>query len=382
MGRSFYEFFAGGGMARLGLGSGWECLFANDFDAKKAASYRANFSGAPELRVGDIAKLTTSDLPGRADLAWASFPCQDLSLAGNGKGLNGERSGTFWAFWRLMLGLAQEGRAPKIICLENVYGLLTSHGGADFRAICEALVEGGYRVGAMLIDAALFVPQSRLRLFVVAVRNNVEFPDACVSSKPQSLFHPQALTAAYSALPLKLRSNWLWWRLPTAPMRNLAFADIVEDQPEGVEWHSREQTARLLAMMSPANLAKVQAAQMKRRRIVGALYKRTRHEDGVKHQRAEVRFDDVSGCLRTPGGGSSRQSIIVVKGEKIRTRLLSPREAARLMGLPEDYVLPERYNDAYHLAGDGVATPAVRHLAENLFGPLLAARAPKHAKAA
>jgi DNA (cytosine-5)-methyltransferase 1 len=379
---TFYEFFAGGGMARLGLGAGWECLFANDFDEKKAESYRANFGGAPELRVEDIAKLTTRDLQGQADLAWASFPCQDLSLAGNGAGLKGERSGTFWTFWHLMQGLAKEGRAPKIICLENVYGLLTSHGGADFRAICKALADGGYRVGALLIDAASFVPQSRLRLFVVAVRSDVDIPDACLSPGPQPLFHPQALTAAHSALPPAVRSNWLWWRLPAPPARNVSFADLIEDDPQGVEWHSREQTSRLLGMMSPANLAKVQAAQMKRRRIMGSLYKRTRHEDGVKHQRAEVRFDDISGCLRTPGGGSSRQTIIVVKGDKIRTRLLSPREAARLMGLPEDYVLPGRYNEAYHLAGDGVAVPIVRHLGENLFGAMLATGRSPRAKAA
>lgn len=379
MSGTFYEFFAGGGMARLGLGPDWTCLFANDFDAKKAESYRANFDGAPELRVEDIAKLSTRDLPGQADLAWASFPCQDLSLAGNGAGLKGERSGTFWDFWRLMRGLAKEGRAPKIICLENVYGLLTSHGGADFRAVCESLTDGGYRVGAMLIDAALFVPQSRMRLFIVAAKADPAGIDALMSDAPQPPFHPDALIAAHAALPISVRANWVWWRMPSPPRRNAAFSNLVDDAPAGVTWHCAADTDRLLGMMSPANLAKVQAAQIKRRKVVGALYKRTRHENGVKVQRAEVRFDDVSGCLRTPGGGSSRQTIIVVKGDKLRTRLLSPREAARLMGLPEDYILPERYNDAYHLAGDGVAVPVVRHLAENLFEAALAPRRRKKA---
>lgn len=85
---SFYEFFAGGGMARAGLGPGWQCLFANDLDPKKTACYAENW-GAVHLRVGDVAALTTADLPTGADLAWASFPCQDLSLAGSGAGLNG-----------------------------------------------------------------------------------------------------------------------------------------------------------------------------------------------------------------------------------------------------------------------------------------------------
>jgi DNA (cytosine-5)-methyltransferase 1 len=94
-------------------------------------------------------------------------------------------------------------------------------------------------------------------------------------------------------------------------------------------------------------------------------------ERGKKVQRAEVRFDDVAGCLRTPAGGSSRQVIIVVDGKKVRSRLISSKETARLMGLDEEYILPENYNEAYHLTGDGVAVHVVRHLAEQLFEPLL-----------
>ncbi|MFM7460079.1 MAG: DNA cytosine methyltransferase, partial [Burkholderiales bacterium] len=91
---TFYEFFAGGGMARAGLGARWECLFANDFSAKKAESYVANW-GAKDLLVEDVNRLTTKHLPEHADLIWGSFPCQDLSLAGAGAGLDGERSGSF-----------------------------------------------------------------------------------------------------------------------------------------------------------------------------------------------------------------------------------------------------------------------------------------------
>jgi len=106
--------------------------------------------------------------------------------------------------------------------------------------------------------------------------------------------------------------------------------------------------------------------------MVGGVYRRTRFdENGMKLQRAEVRFDDVAGCLRTPAGGSSRQTILVVDGKSIRSRLLSSRETARLMGLADDYKLPKNYNEAYHLTGDGVAVPVVRHLATHLFEPLL-----------
>ena len=156
---SFYEFFAGGGMVRAGLGAGWSCLFANDIDPKKGACYSHNW-GDSKLRLADVAELTTADLPGTADLAWASFPCQDLSLAGSGAGLRGKRSSTFWPFWRLMEALAEEGRAPTVVTLENVCGALTSHGGKDFAALSAAIVGGGYRFGALVIDAVHFVPQS------------------------------------------------------------------------------------------------------------------------------------------------------------------------------------------------------------------------------
>ena len=105
MTRTFYEFFAGGGMARAGLGSGWTCLFANDFDGRKGLTYQDNWGAGGELTVDDVREVTTARLPGHADLAWGSFPCQDLSLAGNGAGLKGERSGTFYPFWTIMKAL-------------------------------------------------------------------------------------------------------------------------------------------------------------------------------------------------------------------------------------------------------------------------------------
>jgi DNA (cytosine-5)-methyltransferase 1 len=369
---TFYEFFAGGGMARAGLGDEWECLFANDIDEKKGASYDANW-GSARLKIKDVGELKTADIPGCADLAWASFPCQDLSLAGDYVGLRGERSGTFWLFWRLMKRLAKEERAPSVIVLENVCGALTSHGGKDFAAICSALVNGGYRFGAVVMDAVRFVPQSRPRLFIVAVREDMTILESLTQVEPDPVWHPAHLVGAYDKLPQRLKEDWLWLRLPAPPSRNVTFGDIVDDDPRGVEWHTPGETRRLLSLMSPINLAKVERAKKMRRRIVGGVYKRTRvDEAGKRVQRAEIRFDDVAGCLRTPVGGSSRQSIVIVEGNKVRSRLLAPREAARLMGLPDTYKLPEKYNEAYHLVGDGVVVPVVRFLAASILESLLA----------
>lgn len=365
----FYEFFAGGGMARAGLGQGWRCLFANDFDPKKAASYAENW-GAEGLWIGDVGAIETAALPDRADLAWASFPCQDLSLAGAGAGLKGSRSGTFWPFWRLMQALNAENRKPRTIVLENVCGLLTSHNGRDFAAICEAVAAAGYWFGAMVIDARLFVPQSRPRLFIVAIDDSLAVPSRVISGEAVDRWHPARLRTSHAALPESLRRQWLWFAPPAPPKRNLHLIDVIDDDPKGVVWHETAETDRLLAMMSAVNRAKIDLVARNGGCAVGAVYKRTRIEAGGKVQRAEARFD-LAGCLRTPGGGSSRQTVVVIEDGAIRSRLISPRETARLMGLPEDYRLPERYNDACHLTGDGVAVPVVRHIAEAILEPTL-----------
>lgn len=366
-------------MAHAGLGNGWRCAFANDFDEMKAATYRANWGGET-LVCGDVAGLKVSQLPDTADLAWASFPCQDLSLAGDYRGLGHSasavmtRSGTFWLFWKLMRGLVKERRAPRLIVLENVYGTLTSHGGKDFSAIASALSGSEYRFGAVVINARLFVPQSRPRVFFVAVRQGEDIPLSLVSGEPTPTWHPAALVAAYSGMTPEARKKWIWWNIQAPAARNTVFADLIEDRPTGVEWHTPAETQHILDMMSPVNKAKVADAMKAKRRIVGGVYRRTRpDENGIKRQRAEVRFDNVAGCLRTPAGGSSRQTILLIEGKKVRSRLLSPREAARLMGLDDTYKLPTRYNDAYHVAGDGVCVPVVRHLATTILEPIIAA---------
>jgi len=370
--RNFYEFFAGGGMVRAGLGAGWECLFSNDFDHKKARVYRENWGHGPELKVENISSLKTTDLPAQANLAWASFPCQDLSLAGAGAGLKGERSGTFWPFRDLIKGLIAEQRAPEIIVLENVCGTMTSHGGKDFATICAALCGGGYAVGAVVIDAILFVPQSRPRLFFIAVRRDVKIPPELISLTSTQPWHNKTLTTAYEKLSDEIKKNWIWWNPPLPRRRRLSLTDILEEDPAGVTWFSVQQTERLLSLMSEVNRAKLVEAKQSGRRIVGGVYKRTRRDEyGRKAQRAEIRFDDVAGCLRTPAGGSSRQVIVVVEGSSVRARLISSRETARLMGLRDGYKLPRNYNEAYHLTGDGVVVPVVRHLRKFIFEPLL-----------
>ena len=373
---TFYEFFAGGGMARLGLGRDWRCLFVNEWSALKAESYRAFFGNNPAPTVQDVATLTSIDLPGQADLAWASFPCQDLSLAGQGAGLAGERSGTFKPFWRLISELRREGRAPKLIALENVVGTLSSHGGRDFAFIMGALASEDYVGGALVIDAADFLPQSRPRLFIVGAQRNLSAGEVLAQRAPHTRWHPPALLKAVEALTPEAMDSWVWLHLPEPPPRRIDLAAVLEEDPPAFLWHSSEQTNRLLSLMDPRHMERISKAQRLGKRVVGTLYRRTRPDpaSGAKRQRAEVRFDGIAGCLRTPAGGSSRQVVVVVEGRKVRTRLLSARETARLMGVPDEYPLPPRYNEAYHLFGDGVAVPVVSWLSKHLLQPLLRQR--------
>jgi len=364
---AFHEFFAGGGMARLGLGEGWTCLFANDLDPGKAAAYRTNF-GDSHLVEGDVWDLIPDQLPGSPDLAWASSPCQDLSLAGLRGGLTAQRSSAFWGFHRLVEKMGEDQRAPRIVVVENVGGLLSSAGGNDFAALCQAFDRLGYRFGAVEIDAAYWVPQSRPRVFVIAARD----VSGMGAPGPAAPFHSDRLRVAYDKLAPGLRARWIWWSLTAPPRRKTVLSDLLEPD-DAVEWFTPSRTERLVGLMAPLHRERLGAAGSEGR-AVGALYRRVRVQGGRKAQRAEVRFDGLAGCLRTPAGGSSRQVVVVAEGHRVRARHLTGREAARLMGLPEDYILPAAATGALKLIGDGVAVPVVRALAEQIIEPLLSVR--------
>ena len=362
---TFLEFFAGGGMARLGLGDSWRCLFANDIDPQKCASYRANFG--PEIIERDVGAIAPQDLPKtKADLAWGSFPCQDLSLAGARGGIKARRSGAFFQFWRLIEALGNDGRSPRMVVLENVVGLLSSNNGRDFQIICEQLAASGYRVSALIIDAKAFTPQSRPRLFILGVDATVSLTGSASASLETA---PPALQNAYNQLSKTLKKEWLWLAPAPSAGRNIRLTDIIDWQAP--QWNTPAQTQKLLSMMSATQRERLNAIIRNGARRAGAAFRRTRVESGAPVQRLEARFDGLAGCLRTPAGGSSRQIIIAIDKGVVRTRLIAPREAARLMGLPDDYVLPNSATAALKLCGDGVCVPVVRWLAETILAPTL-----------
>ena len=367
----YAEFFCGAGMVRAGLGASWDCAFANDIDAMKCSVYAQNW-GAKHLIERDIAALDIEPLLQPIDLYWASSPCQDFSLAGKGRGLKGARSGMFMEWARLIGQADKNGFAPRIIAFENVTGLMTRNGGRDLRAVLETLVGLGYRVGALEIDAAKFLPQSRPRLFIIGVRQGVAVGGLAMKA-PSGVFHTDKIVNFAAKLPKAIAQHWVWWAHETPAPRRSSLRKIVDETPN-TDWLNAADVTRLLSMMSEPSQARVFQARVSGKTEIGMLYKRGRpDESGLNRQRAEIRFDGLAGCLRTPAGGSSRQTIMFIKGNETRARLLSSKEVARLMGLSDRFKMPERYNQAYQVAGDGVAVPIVSYLNRTLFQPILEA---------
>lgn len=357
-------------MVRAALDPGWACALANDIDPMKGRVYADNWGDA-ELVIGDVAHLDPTALHRPIDLYWGSSPCQDFSLAGAGSGLSGARSGVFLTWVRTIARAATDGFAPRLIAFENVVGLIARHGGRDFAEAVRLLADLGYHVGGLEIDARDFVPQSRSRLFVVCVRKDVDI-DGLHDPAPTGPYHTAKLRRFVDAAPRPTRRDWKWWRHTAPNAARPTLASLLDARPD-TDWFDPARVASLVSLMSKPSLDRLHRAMAGPGPAVGTLYRRGRPDaDGIVRQRAELRFDGIAGCLRTPAGGSSRQTVVLVTGSDVRARLLSTRECARLMGLPDSFRMPANYNAAYRVAGDGVVVPVVDYLDRTLFRPLLA----------
>jgi DNA (cytosine-5)-methyltransferase 1 len=361
------DFFAGSGLVRLGLEPDFQVVWANDNCSKKAAVYAANTKGS-EFHLADVRSVNGGSLP-RAALAWASFPCQDLSLAGNRSGIkNGTRSGLFWEWLRVLDEMEAAHKQPAVLCAENVVGFLSADGGSHFKAAYRALRDRGFRAGAIVIDARWFLPQSRPRTFLIAVSEDVwgqTPPSSFLQSGPSLPFHTAAVVRAAAVVD---DARWVWWKLPLPEARAPRFEKLCE---RNAPCDAPLATRRLLTLLSDGNRKKLREAVAEGRFLAGTGYRRTRYDhDHNRMQRLEIRFDGIAGCLRTPEGGSSRQTVLMVQGGKIRSRLMTVRECARLMGAADSFKLPVAYNDGYRAMGDAVAVPVTRFLARHLLAPL------------
>ena len=351
------EFFAGIGLVRCALEQeGFEVVFANDIEPAKAHLYAANFDDAHFI-VGDVRLVQGSDVPD-IEIATASFPCTDLSLAGNRSGLAGEQSGLFWEFTRVIGEMGQ--RRPPVVMLENVLGFASSHGGKDMAAAIARLNALGYRCDILMLDAVWFLPQSRPRMFIVGTRLPVTWESSWAESRIRPMWVAEF---AHRHPELNLHAK----PLPSPAPNEETLASYVErfHHTDG-KWWNAERKERFIGSLSPLQKHRLDLLCAKPRLTWATAYRRTRKGIAVW----EVRADFISGCLRTARGGSSKQAVVEAGRGDVRIRWMTAREYARLQGAPDFALGDASENGAMFGFGDAVCVPAVAWIAKNYLKPL------------
>ncbi|HIF9266892.1 TPA: DNA cytosine methyltransferase [Photobacterium damselae] len=376
--KSFAEFFAGVGLVREGLAiDAWKCVWANDISQDKKDTYVENY-GDSHFWLGDIWDIVNDDniVPDDTFLYTASFPCTDLSVAGTRAGLAGKESGTLEAFLSIVENKKKRNTHPKIIQLENVKGFLTSHNGQDVVKTVKRLSELDYYVDIIEVDASYFTPQSRPRVFVIAVEKNLA-PSVMkiknsenIQDKWWALFdkQPKLRSSKIKNAILKDESlNWALFDITLSNQRNTVLADIVETEIERDSklWWSSERKEHIFNQMSPAHQEKLIEMTSKNYFSYGTVFRRMRKGQSM----AEFRTDGLAGCLRTPRGGSSKQILIQAGFNDWNVRLVSPREYARLQGVRDNFILPENQNKGFFAMGDAVCVPVIEFLATEVITP-------------
>ncbi|KAI9348301.1 S-adenosyl-L-methionine-dependent methyltransferase [Zopfochytrium polystomum] len=287
----FIELFSGIGGFRLALDSlQGQSVFASEIAPSARDTYRANFSDAATntiigggLLFGDITEVEATDVPDH-DLLTAGFPCQSFCKVGDKTGLNDHRGELFFEVVRILAA-----KRPKSFLLENVANLVTLDDGAALRIIREQLEAVGYHVRHRIIDASHFVPQTRLRVYIVGF----------LSEEHHSAF------------------SW-----PTLPSNPTKVCDILEsDPPDSL----RLTKSQLTAVLSSHTVTRK-----------GDLSWRTANLNGTART--------LMSSYRTGYKMYSEFVPLAATSDGSNLRFYTARECARLMGFPDSFVID---------AGDG-----------------------------
>lgn len=308
------DLFAGIGGIRLGFeqaaketGFDLGCVFASEIDRYACKTYEANFGEQPS---GDIRGIEASDIPDH-DIFLAGFPCQPFSIAGVSKkrslgektGFDEKKSGNL--FFEIVRILKE--KKPEAFLLENVKGLLSHNRGNDIKLIIHILEkELGYMTKIKIIDGALLVPQHRERVYIVGFRSLQGFEFPVIEDR-----HPCLKDILEKNVAGKYTIGPGTWETLIRHRKNHA------DKGNGFGY-------------SIADLDGIS-------RTLSHRY----HKDG-----AEILIDQ-------PG--------------RERPRKLTPRECARLMGFPDDFIIPVSDTRAYMQFGNSVVIPVVRDIAKHIL---------------
>lgn len=309
---TFIDLFAGVGGFRLAMQSvGGGCVFSSEWNEAAQRTYFANYGEVP---FGDITKdRTKAMILGGFDVLCAGFPCQPFSRAGVSARVSLNRATGFedktqgTLFFDVLTILRRH--RPKVAFLENVRNLVSHDGGRTFQIIRASIEELGYSFHWKLIDASPLVPQKRVRCYMVCVLDGGAFSFPDISGPPVPL--RSALEKRPD--PSYTISDGLWLGHQKRTSRNL-------ERGAGF-------TAFTADLDKPAHT------------LVARYYK-----DG-------------------------KECLIPQKGKN--PRMLTKREAARLQGFPEEFVLPESKTETYRQMGNSVAVPVLKAIAEQIASQIL-----------
>jgi DNA (cytosine-5)-methyltransferase 1 len=287
-------------------------------------------------------KFARTNLPRDAKLAWASSPCTDLSLVSSRGGLHAGESNEFWRYIRLLEELGND--RPEVAVLENVVGFATRYGGEDMAAAVRAFDDLGCSVDVITVDARRFIPRPRPGLFLVAATNPPADEDELNSG-----LRPDWLQAVYGDPTLRTHRAPL--PAPPGPLLS-GLGEHVESMSATDErcWDAGR-TDSFVGSSSPVQRDRIVDRRRGRGVKYRTAYRRTRNGVPVW----QVRRDDISGCLRTARGGSSKQAVMKLGNKRLQVRWMTPLEYARLTGAGDYDLSGARTNQALFAFGDAVS---------------------------
>ena len=328
---TFIDLFAGIGGIRKGFEqAGGKCLYTSEWDEFAQKTYSNNYPSKHPIN-GDITKVNAADIPNH-DILLAGFPCQPFSIAGVSKkkslgrptGFADKTQGTlFFDVARII-----KEKQPKAFVLENVKNLKSHDRGNTFKVIWETLTQDlGYTCSYKIIDGQSWVPQHRERIVIIGFRNKVNF-------SLDDMLLPQKGEIKLGSILHKTDGTE-----PKLPQ-------------DGDKYFDFENNKVLDKYTLTDNLwAYLQAHAAKHRSLGNGFGYGLVTENDIARTLSARYYKDGSEILISQGDGKN-------------PRRLTPRECARLMGYPDDYVIPVSDTRAYKQFGNSVVVPLFQSVAE------------------
>tara|TARA_Y100001936_G_C16051573_1_gene658166 strand:+ start:79 stop:1254 length:1176 start_codon:yes stop_codon:yes gene_type:complete len=372
------EFFSGVGQVGAGLEGNWKTIWANDISKLKCDTYATNYPGTFIVN-RSIQALEPEDIPDEFEMSSATFPCTNTSAAGDRTGLMGIKSGVVYRYVEL---LKQKGGAQchPLSLLENPLGIVSRNKGRDLRELVSRLNTLGYSICLMNVDAKHFVPQSRPRvLFACCAKEYVSEEYVHISkfdfdSANSALIPPVLARWLKSNMDLDLIMPSV---LPSLPERTLQLEHIIDfNDPDTGNWADSKTTLNFLNNLRGKHLELFNKLVSSPYPTVSTISRRGRSENGVSYNATEISVSGLAPCIRPYKGGSSRAWVLLTNGKGgYKIKVISPREAAALMGFSSSFKLPKNKKDAYSVAGDAVVRHCIKWFDENVLSKIKMARA-------